>query len=391
MNANNSNDNAGGRLTKRDSDIILPDSTDIDEGDNNKNNNNNISRRGNNIDTFEDESIITVPITRRIDIDDDDDSRTTTWTATSSSSNTTRKSKISYYISIFAIFGATNYTIAFLICLVTLSSGQAIVNDLLFLFFEFLGGSYTLMSCTVVLTVIFEIPIFHIAPYLLKKCGGCSGLLIIASFSYIVRVIGYTFIPIHKPILALFLEPLHGITYASSQTAAIDFVSTKLIFRNKNNSNNDNDNDSSNTNNGGYSGDDNKKRNNSSNNNNDGKEATGQGFLQLFTGIGSVLGLVFGGYLESTLGPRIMYRISALVVLIGCTILVLVVTTATTTVSSSSSLMRNHHHHPHHAIPQTEEIVIEEAAEDTKNIDIDMATGANTVIEMTGTSLKQYK
>ena len=86
-----------------------------------------------------------------------------------------------------------------------------------------------------------------------------------------------------------------------------------------------------------------------------------------------------------------MYRISAFVVMIGCTILALVVTT-TSTVSSSSSLMRNHHHHHHHhAIPQTEEIVIEEADEDTKNIDIDMATGANAVIEMTGTSIKQYK
>lgn len=239
-----------------------------------------------------------------------------------------KESTIRHYWSIFSkTFGASAYTVAFLICLVGLSSGQAIVNDLVFLFFESaLSSSYTFMSMTVLLTVFFEIPIFRVAPTLLRTLG-TNALLVVASLSYVVRVIGYSLVPAEMAWVALLLEPLHGVTYASSQTAAVDFVSTKLDF-----SSSDMDCPSKNTPDNGNNRfgshktienvDSNRSRGTKSypkrSCGNDGKEATGQGFLQFFVGIGSVLGLVLGGYAEDYYGPRVMYRISAGVVSIAC-------------------------------------------------------------------------
>jgi hypothetical protein len=164
---------------------------------------------------------------------------------------------------------------------VTLASGQAVVDKMVFLFFEYLGSSFTLMSCTVVLTVIFEIPIFHVAPKILEVIGS-SGMLLLASFSYITRVVGYTLIPAGKTQWVLLFEPLHGVTYACSQSSGVDFAS-KLIPE-------------------------------------PGMEATGQGILQFFVGAGSALGLMFGGIMEDLKGPQLMYRVSAVIVLVGNTI-----------------------------------------------------------------------
>jgi Na+/melibiose symporter-like transporter len=186
-------------------------------------------------------------------------------------------------LSLFALFGASCYSVSFLIARVTLASGQAVVDKLVFLFFEFLGSSYTLMSLTVVLTVMFEIPIFHVAPKILHHIGS-SGMLLLASFSYVTRVIGYTLIPSGKTPLVLLFEPLHGVTYACAKTSSVEFAS-KLIDE-------------------------------------PGLEASGQGFLQFFVGGGSALGLAYGGWMEDTHGPHLMYRISAAVVLIGNSIFV---------------------------------------------------------------------
>jgi hypothetical protein len=179
--------------------------------------------------------------------------------------------------ALLRIIIASWFGFAFVFAMVTLSSGQAIVENLVFLYFEYLGSSYTLMGFTVVLTVAFEIPIFHIAPTLLKRFGS-GNLLIIACFSYAIRVIGYTLVPKGRILYVLLLEPLHGVTFACSATAGVDFVSTLMPSR---------------------------------------YEASGQGLLQLFVGCGSVLGLISGGLAQEHLGPRLMYRIAAFFVFLG--------------------------------------------------------------------------
>ena len=54
-----------------------------------------------------------------------------------------------------------------------------------------------------------------------------------------------------------------------------------------------------------------------------GYAASGQSALQILVGTGSVLGLFMGGYLQDQLGPRLMYRISGMVVATGCTLFVM--------------------------------------------------------------------
>jgi Na+/melibiose symporter-like transporter len=241
---------------------------------------------------------------------------------TKATATTTTNKRNLQFLSFFAIFGSSCFSITFLIARVTLASGQAVVDKMVFLFFEYLGSSFTLMSLTVVLTVIFEIPIFHVAPAILERIGA-SGMLLLASFSYITRVIGYTLVPSGKTPLVLFFEPLHGVTYACSQSAGVDFAS-KLIPE-------------------------------------PGMEASSQGFLQFFVGAGSAVGLLFGGFMEENFGPKTMYRVSSLVVLIGSLIFVGPMIQNQSTNKEQSERIR------HHALPQEEDYgVVEMTISPTK-------------------------
>lgn len=181
-------------------------------------------------------------------------------------------------IHILYLLCISGFGVCFMVSQITQSSGQAIVDTLIFLYFEQLQSSYILMGWTVVLTVAFEIPLFHIAPILLKSWG--PGILIpIASVSYVVRVFGYSYIPEGHVAYVLWLEPLHGVTYACMAMAGVELISYLTPP--------------------GYS-------------------ASGQAALQILVGTGSVVGLLFGGYLQDQLGPRLMYRISGGIVAIGC-------------------------------------------------------------------------
>jgi len=111
---------------------------------------------------------------------------------------------------------------------------------------------------------------------------GAEVLQIIACLAYIVRVVGYTFIPKNHIVLPLLLlEPLHGVTYACSQTSTVDFAAKKLSFGG-----------------GNY-------------------EATGQSIMSLIRSFGSVLGLCLGGWMEDTVGPKTLYRSYAAIVTVG--------------------------------------------------------------------------
>ena len=176
------------------------------------------------------------------------------------------------------------------------------------------SSSYMLMGWTVVFTVAFEIPIFHVAPRLLEKWGSTK-LLLVGCFAYIVRVLGYTLIPTGHVAYVLFLEPLHGVTYACGQTASVEFVANLMP---------------------------------------EGYEASGQGLIYLFKGSGSILGLLLGGWAEDTIGPRFMYRVSAFIVTIGSSALSIAFWSQSTARREGS-----HQGHRHHAIPQADDETIE--------------------------------
>eukprot|EP00614_Pseudopedinella_elastica_P017430 CAMPEP_0172654232 /NCGR_PEP_ID=MMETSP1068-20121228/244228_1 /TAXON_ID=35684 /ORGANISM="Pseudopedinella elastica, Strain CCMP716" /LENGTH=258 /DNA_ID=CAMNT_0013468673 /DNA_START=583 /DNA_END=1359 /DNA_ORIENTATION=- len=83
----------------------------------------------------------------------------------------------------------------FMLAAVAMAAGTSIVEKLLFLFFrEDLGASYLVCGLSVVVTVVFEIPIFAYAKPVLDQCGPAA-LMVVAATAYTTRVVGYTLVP----------------------------------------------------------------------------------------------------------------------------------------------------------------------------------------------------
>ncbi len=170
--------------------------------------------------------------------------------------------------------------VGFIISTVSLSMGTSIVENLIFLFFQELGASSAICGASVVVTVIFEVPIFQYSGQILEKLGA-EALQKIACFAYVIRVVGYTFIPQDHVALILLFEPLHGVTYACSKTSSVEFAS-KLSPS--------------------------------------GFESTGQGVMTLLQGMGVIFGLSMGGWIEDTFSAVTLYRSYAVVVGVGLVI-----------------------------------------------------------------------
>ncbi|CAB9497821.1 expressed unknown protein [Seminavis robusta] len=184
-------------------------------------------------------------------------------------------------VSIGSMICGTTTGAAFMFAVFCLAIGMAVVEQLIFLYFEVLGSSYTLCSLTVLLTVLCEIGLFAYGPELLNRWGPIK-LLLLAGVCYVLRVIGYSLVPQGQPWFVLLFEPLHGITYACASISSVDFVAQLMPS--------------------GY-------------------ESSGQGLLHTLRGFGSVLGVLFGGIGDDWLGPRTVYRCLAAVVTVGLSVL----------------------------------------------------------------------
>jgi len=170
---------------------------------------------------------------------------------------------------------------AFLVCLTCISSGQAVVDNLSFLFFEGLGSSWMILGLSVVVKIAFEVPVFYYGEHLLTRYGARK-ILLVGCMCYIARVIAYTYIPFGKVKYVLLMEPMHGITYGTVQIAMVEFAAQSLPV---------------------------------------GNEAAGQGLVYFFRECGSVIGVALGGWAENEVGPRLMFRFSAVIVFIGSSVL----------------------------------------------------------------------
>jgi len=168
--------------------------------------------------------------------------------------------------------------VSYIIAVFALWAGMSVVESLIFLYFEFLGGSNIMCGFTVAVTVLFELPLFHYAPEVLKWLGSSVSMLQWAATAYIVRAVGYSLIPQSHPYWVLLLEPLHGITIAFASTSSVD-VASSWVPR-------------------GY-------------------ESSGQGFLSMIGQLGQFVGLCIAGYLDG----RTLYRVLAAVVTVGASIL----------------------------------------------------------------------
>jgi len=177
------------------------------------------------------------------------------------------------------------YGLTFLLSSIMLTMGKAVVENLVFLYFSDLGASNFLCGFSVVITVLFEIPIFHNSEKLLAKYG-IDGMQILACLAYITRVMGYTMLSRKTSYLFLFLEPLHGVTFGCNKLAAVHFASDLSPK--------------------GY-------------------ESTMQGVFGMLTGfVGGFSGLLLGGFLDDIFGNVIMYRSFVLIVTFGLIVFVMV-------------------------------------------------------------------
>jgi len=168
--------------------------------------------------------------------------------------------------------GLLNLTFVF--AMFTLYVGMAVVENLIFLYFEFLGGSYSMCGLTVAVTVMFEFPLFHYAPVILRRLKSPVWMFQAACVAYVIRVLVYSIIPQDHPYWTLLVEPLHGVTIGFVLTASIAFAAEWVPKS---------------------------------------YEASGQGFLSMVRGLGQFVGLCIGGVIEG----RILYRVLAVVVGVG--------------------------------------------------------------------------
>lgn len=173
-------------------------------------------------------------------------------------------------------FSSSDRAVFTLLCVI-LSMGTSIVESLVFLFFrDKLGSSNTVCGLSVVVTVIFEIPIFQYSEWMLSVFGR-NGLVVIACLAYVCRVIGYTFAP--NGWWVLLLEPLHGVTFGCICTASVDFAASIAP---------------------------------------EGLESTAQAVMSsLQGGLGSLVGITAGAIVEEAYGSHVLYRGSAIVIAVN--------------------------------------------------------------------------
>jgi hypothetical protein len=194
------------------------------------------------------------------------------------SDNTSRRLPLTFSDLAGLVFqNGSIFNVSFIASLFALSIGMSVVESLIFLYFEFLGGSTMMCGLTVCVTVLFELPLFHYAPDFLERLGS-TNMLQLGCLAYIVRVIGYSIIPQQHPYLVLFLEPLHGVTIGFASTSSVAFADEWVPM--------------------GY-------------------ESSGQGFVSMIGSLGQGVGLCIGGFFDG----RMLYRVLASIVAFGSLLL----------------------------------------------------------------------
>jgi len=164
----------------------------------------------------------------------------------------------------------------FFVNIAAIGAGFSMVEGMLFLLLQELNASNLLCGLAVVVTVIFELPIFHYAKPIIATLG-TRKMILLGQLAWVVRAIFYA--NMTEAWTVLLIEPLHGVTFALVWTAATQHVADPAI-----------------------SG--------------EGLEASAQGLLQVcFMGIGPVLGLSIGGWLFQHLGSHAVYGVFSVIIL----------------------------------------------------------------------------
>lgn len=102
-----------------------------------------------------------------------------------------------------------------------------IVERLLFVYLQNdLNASTFLCGLTVLITVIFELPIFLYTDALLNLLG-VDGMFVFSMIAYVVRAFGYTYLTKKTVWYVLIFEALHGFTFALMWSAAVEYAKSR--------------------------------------------------------------------------------------------------------------------------------------------------------------------
>ena len=157
------------------------------------------------------------------------------------------------------------------------ASGMILVEGLVFLYFvEELNLSYLVCGISVIITVLFELPMFHYSERLVQKFGH-DWLIMLGLISYSTRVLICTLISENQKILIFSVEWLQGVTIGTITTARTLKVS-EFVPK--------------------------------------GFETTFQGVLAGFVSGGAFFGEILGSYGFEAIGKRATFRVASVTVFI---------------------------------------------------------------------------
>ncbi|KAH9578388.1 Major facilitator superfamily associated domain [Trypanosoma melophagium] len=150
------------------------------------------------------------------------------------------------------------------------------MNKFLFIFLETLGGSKFLMGLSLTMTVSTEIPILKCSKKLIQWFTDRQ-MLSISIFIWAGRVLGYSFL--QNPWMVLFLEPLHGVTFALMWLPGVHIVNDTFPQH---------------------------------------LASSATGFQYMFvSGIGPIIGNIIAGNLYQMLSPGMLFRTASIGMLCG--------------------------------------------------------------------------
>eukprot|EP00940_MAST-03C_sp_MAST-3C-sp2_P001918 g1918.t1 len=166
-------------------------------------------------------------------------------------------------------------TVIFFFLIFTMSIGTTLVEGLVFLYFaEDMEASSSMCGVSVLVTIVFELPLFYYSEKVLQSMN-VHTLNLVAATAYCIRVVVYTLLP--SPWYVLLVEPLHGITFACHQLACIEYISA-ISHRAKD------------------------------------LKTTAQGLRSATQSLGSFVGSAVGGLVMQSYGSTVMYRGAAAIV-----------------------------------------------------------------------------
>lgn len=166
--------------------------------------------------------------------------------------------------------------LVFLITLFINGAAAGVSNNFLFLYLDELQASESLMGLSLLAATASEIPIFFFGERLLNRFGA-RGLLLLSLGATVVRMVGYTLMPVAWLVLPINL--LHGLTFSAMWVAAVSYANRAAPT---------------------------------------GMGATAQGVMSgVSMGVAGATGAMVGGYLYESVGPAATFGWAGAAVAVG--------------------------------------------------------------------------